>query len=140
MTKYIVGLIVLIVIAGGMLLPTFQSVRESNCGQRDPVESVFFELERGSTGPPKDVAMLEQSNTQSQVSSWPSDVAGLVKQLNEWYRDELILYNEPEAFPNQNSSGETGGWISSHIEELKKLGADVNWDKLQKKYVIVKEK
>ena len=90
-------------------------------GSRDPVES-GFELE-------ENVAVVEQ----------PNDVAGLVEQLNEWHRDELILYNEPESFPNQKPSGETGGWIGSHIEELNKLGADVRWDKSQKKYVIEEE-
>ena len=121
MAKYIAGLIVVIVIAVGMLLPAFQRARESNCGQRDPVES-GFELE-------ENVAVVEQ----------PNDVAGLVEQLNEWHRDELILYNEPESFPNQKPSGETGGWIGSHIEEIKKLGADVRWDKSQKKYLVVEE-
>ena len=42
------------------------------------------------------------------MSSWPNDVAGLVEQLNEWHRDELILHNEPDLLPNQKPSGETG--------------------------------
>ena len=124
MVKYIAGLIVLIVIAVGLLLPAFQSVRESNCGQR------------GREGSSEVV----ESNDRQQVSSWPNDVAGLVEQLNEWHRDELILHNEPESFPNQKPSGETGGWIGSHIEELIKLGVDVRWDGSQKRYVIVEEK
>ena len=124
MSKYIAGLIVLIVIAVGLLLPVFQSAHESNCGQRD---------HEGSSE-------VVESNDQQPVSSWPNDIAGLVEQLNEWHRDELILYNEPESFPNQKPSGETGGWIGSHIQELNKLGADVRWDRSQKKYVIVEEK
>ena len=75
MVKYIAGLIVLIVIAVGMLLPAFQRARESNCGQRDPVGS-GFELE-------ENVAVVEQ----------PNDVAGLVEQLNEWHR--CLLYTSP---------------------------------------------
>ena len=123
MVKHIAGLIVLIVIAVGLLLPAFQLARESNCGQR------------GREGSSEVV----ESNDRQQVSSWPNDVASLVEQLNGWHRDELILFNEPQAFPNQKPSGETGGWIGSHIEEIKKLGTDVTWDKLQKKYVVIEE-
>ena len=133
MVKYFVGLIVLIIIAVGMLLPAFQQARESNCGQRNR-EGGGLELEQGS---PEN--MTKQSNDQQQVSSWPNDVASLVEQLNGWHRDELILFNEPQAFPNKKPSGETGGWIGSHIEEIKKLGTDVTWDKLQKKYVVIEE-
>jgi len=96
-------------------------------------------LEQETGGQPEDVAVGEP-NIRSQTSSWPNDVAGLIDQLNGWHRDELIRHNEPESSPNQKTSGETAGWIGSHIEKLEKMGVDVQWDKLQKKYVVAEEK
>ena len=71
---------------------------------------------------------------------WPKDADGLVAHLNDWHKDELIAYNEPERFPNFVTSGETNGWISAHEEQLAKLRVEINWDSDNSKYVIVKSK
>ena len=68
---------------------------------------------------------------------WPKDISRLVEHLNDWHKDELIAYNEPENFPNYSTSGETGGWIASHEEELAKLGASVEWDRDADEYVLL---
>lgn len=69
---------------------------------------------------------------------WPTDAAGLLDHLNDWFPDELEAYNEPENFPNRKPSGETGGWIHAHKEKLAELGVEVEWDRARKKYVFAK--
>ena len=54
------------------------------------------------------------------ASGWRRDPEKLVDHLNDWHHDERILYNERDTRRNQTTSGETNGWISAHLEELKK--------------------
>ena len=79
----------------------------------------------------------DQMNQRSKESGWPTDPHDLVDHLNDWHAEELLAYNEPERFPDQITSGETNGWISTHEEELRKLGVSVAWDKTDQKYRIV---
>ena len=132
MTKLVVASIIIGIIAVGLLWPVLQPVRESECGPRNLRESDQARVD-SSEGIPSTNASDNES------TSWPNDVAGLVDHLNKWHPDELAIYNEPELFPNQVPSGETGGWISAHMDELKKQGAVVMWDKHKKRYVVAEQ-
>ena len=88
-----------------------------------------------------DSSQVEQDTAQEmppdeQNLGWPKDPQKLVDHLNDWHADELLAYNEPERFPNRVTSGETNGWISSHEDELKKLGVTIGWDETDQKYII----
>jgi hypothetical protein len=69
---------------------------------------------------------------------WPKDIEGLIDHLNDWYKDELDVYERPEAYPNRITDGQTGGWVIAHKEALGRLGAKVRWDSEAMSYVLVK--
>ncbi|MBN1915474.1 hypothetical protein JW796_00565 [Candidatus Dojkabacteria bacterium] len=62
------------------------------------------------------------------------EIETILVELNSWDKSELILINEPNG--NKEPSGESNGWVSSHIAELKKYGIEAYWDKNQKMYQI----
>lgn len=64
-------------------------------------------------------------------------IDSIIQSLNEWDTQELDLYERPEAYSNERiTSGETNGWIMTHKEHLKELGAEVIWDPKKKKYTL----
>jgi len=67
-------------------------------------------------------------------------IDSVLASLNEWDINELDLYERPQAYPkNYITSGETNGWIDTHKEELKELGAEVIWDGKKKRYFLKPE-
>ena len=59
---------------------------------------------------------------------WPrGDAEALVAHLNGWDREELDVFERPEAYPDRVGSGETAGWVTEHKRQLTELGAEAVW-------------
>jgi hypothetical protein len=69
---------------------------------------------------------------------WPKDVQGLIEHLNKWDKNELDVFERPDAYPNIKSSGETNGWVEEHKRQIEKLGAKIIWDSQNLKYELSK--
>jgi hypothetical protein len=99
---------------------------------------LFWGCERKQTDVPAPGAAVEKAGRME--SDWPKDAEGLVAHLNEWNKDELDVYERPDAYREQGrvASGETAGWVTAHREELSKLGVVVKWNPQKQLYEIVK--
>ncbi len=78
---------------------------------------------------------VDSAQHDSEDSTSRNAVDKIIERLNDWDKDELIAYNEPERFPKFKTSGETNGWIESCMEELANLEATVEWNRKDSKYL-----
>jgi len=71
--------------------------------------------------------------------TWSAEAYRLLDNLNDWDHTELQILNNPDKYPNTETSGQTNGWISAQIEELNKLDATVQWNAEDEKYVLANQ-
>jgi hypothetical protein len=69
------------------------------------------------------------------AGQWPNDdPEALVAHLNRWDREELDVFERPDAYPGRVGSGETAGWVTEHERQLGVLGVDAVWIPAEKCY------
>jgi hypothetical protein len=67
---------------------------------------------------------------------WVAAAQGLLQRLNSWPKDEVDIYERPEADGAQGrkASAETVGWVSTQKDGLSRLGVQVHWNSAAKRY------
>ena len=86
------------------------------------------------------ILMLDVENVRqhgNDIDPLSNDVAGLLNRLNTWDQGELVLYNENAETERSRARSDTRDWVETHVDALRKLGANVEWNKDRKQFILV---